>query len=155
MSEDIRKMIDKVKNFKSFVNENYNSDILCDVFNLKTTGMAYYDGVIKNDGSQYKHSSPQDNIIINEQNPIKFILKYMTLDDYGKIIKRTMTDPNYIQNEKILKIMGNMQKGIKYDTPMIDLVDKYNFQEGRHRVIAANKLGCELIPVYIFGLDVK
>ena len=27
MSEDIRKMIDKVKNFKQFVNENYNSKI--------------------------------------------------------------------------------------------------------------------------------
>lgn len=147
MSEDIRKMIDKVKNFKS--------DTFCDFFNLKTTGMIYYDGVIKNDGTQYKHPSPKDDIIINEQNPIKFILKYMNLDDYGKIIKRTMTDPNYIQNEKIIKIMDNMQKGIKYDTPMVDLVDKYNFQEGRHRIIAATNLGCDLIPVYIFGLDVQ
>ena len=155
MSKEMREQIDRVKNCKQFLNENHNSDILCDVFNLKTTGMAYYDGVIKNDGSQYKHPSPKDDIIINEQNPIKFILKYITLDDYGKITKRTMTDPNYIQDEKILKIMGNMQKGIKYDTPMIDLVDKYNFQEGRHRVIAATKLGCESIPVYIFGLDVQ
>ena len=28
MSEDIRKMIDKVKNFKQFVNENYNNNII-------------------------------------------------------------------------------------------------------------------------------
>jgi hypothetical protein len=51
--------------------------------------------------------------------------------------------------------MDGMEKGIKYDTPMVDLVDMYLFQEGRHRVIAASNLGCKSIPVYIFGTEAQ
>ena len=36
MSEDIRKMIDKVKNFKQFVNENVNNDFILNNDNVKT-----------------------------------------------------------------------------------------------------------------------
>jgi hypothetical protein len=133
------------------LNENITS---CDFFNLKTTGMSYYDEIVNN-GSQHKHPSPNTNIVIDQHNPIKFILKHLNKNDYGRIIQKTMTDPNYIQNEKISKIILNMQNGVKYDTPIIDLIDKYNFQEGRHRVIAASKLGCELIPVYVFGTDTQ
>ena len=125
----------------------------CDFFNLNTTGMPYYDGIIKNNGNQYKHPSPASHIIISKNNPIKFILKYMDKDMYGKSIKRTMTDKNYINFAKVSKIMENMQNGIKYDTPIIDLVDTDRFQEGRHRVIAASNLGCTLIPVYVFGTE--
>lgn len=155
MSKEMREQIDRIKNCKQFANENHNIVVSCDFFKLKTTGMDYYDGIIKNNGNQYKHPTPKDNIVIDKQNPLTFILKHITSDDYGKIIKRTMSDPNYIQYEKILKIMDSMEKGVKFDTPMIDLVDKYDFQEGRHRVIAATKLGCELIPVYVFGLDTQ
>jgi hypothetical protein len=125
----------------------------CDFFNLKTTGMDYYDGIIKNNGNQYKHPSPKPGIDINRQNPIKYELRYMSKDEYGKLIKRTMSDPNYIQNEKILKIMDAMKRGVKFDTPMVDLIDMYNFQEGRHRVIAASNLGCDLIPVYVYSAN--
>jgi hypothetical protein len=125
----------------------------CNFLNLKTTGMDYYDGIIKNNGNQYKHPSPKLGIEINKLNPIKYELKYMSKEEYGKLIKRTMSDPNYIQNEKIIKMMDNMKRGIKYDTPIVDLVDTYNFQEGRHRVIAASNLGCQLIPVYIYSIS--
>jgi len=36
MSEDIRKMIDKVKNFNQFVNENVNNDFILNNDNVKT-----------------------------------------------------------------------------------------------------------------------
>ena len=131
--------------------ESNNND--CNFFDLRTTGMDYYDGIIRGNGNQYKH--PSSNVSVNNDNPIKFILKYMSKEDYGKIIKRTLTDPNYIQDKKIVKIMDEMQNGVKYHTPMVDLADNYNFQEGRHRVIAASNLGCKLIPVYIFGVEAQ
>ena len=132
-------------------NSLFESNSVCNFFDLRTTGMDYYDGIIRRNGNEYSH--PSSNIGVDNDNPIIFILRYMSKEDYGKIIKRTLTDPNYIQAEKISKIMDDMQNGVKYDTPMVDLADKYNFQEGRHRVIAAYNLGCKLIPVYIFGVD--
>ena len=146
-------MITKQNDFIcKLIREELNKFGMCNYFNIETVGMDYYDNIIKN-GIYDKHPSPNSQIIIDIDNPIKFILKYVSKDEYGNIIKRTLTNPNYIQNDKILKIMDNMQKGVKYNTPMVDLVDKYLFQEGRHRVIAATNLGCKLVPVYIFGTD--
>ena len=133
--------------------EELDKHTTCDFFNLKTTGMDYYDGILKSNSNQYYHPSPKVGIEVNEYNPIKYSLKYMSKDEYGKLIKRTMSDPNYIQNEKITKIMDNMERGIKYDTPIVDLIDRNNFQEGRHRVLAASNLGCKLIPVYVYNID--
>lgn len=125
----------------------------CDFFNLSTTGMAYYDDVIKKGHLSY-HPSPNQKI--TQDNSVKFILKYLNKKQYGLLAKKNMEYNNYSVNyEKVLKIMNNMRNGIKYDTPMIDLIDIYNFQEGRHRTIAASNLGCDLIPVYVFGTDIQ
>lgn len=123
----------------------------CDLFNIETVGMHYYDSIIKK-GEEHTHPSPKNTSLISKYNPIKFKLSYMSKDEYGKIIKNSLTDAS-VSNQKISKIMVNMQNGIKYDTPMIDLSDRYSFQEGRHRVIAAHNLGCDSIPIFIFGTD--
>lgn len=142
------------KGIKEIIREEIEKLNKCNFFNLNTTGMGYYDGVIREDGSQYKHPSATTDI--SKENPIKYVLKYVTKEGYGKLIYPVpLYNDQVIQNEKVSKIMDDMQKGIKYHTPMVDLVDRYNFQEGRHRVIAANNLGCELIPVYVFGTEEK
>ena len=61
MSEDIRKMIDKVKNFKQFVNENNNTD----GYDMTTT---YY--IIK------LGDSTDDLYLINDTNDFDLVNKY-------------------------------------------------------------------------------
>lgn len=61
MSEDIRKMIDKVKNFKQFVNENNNTD----GYDMTTT---YY--IIK------LGDSTDDLYLISDTNDFDLVNKY-------------------------------------------------------------------------------
>jgi hypothetical protein len=54
---------------------------------------------------------------------------------------------DYIVPEKVDEIEDKMSNGIHYDLPYLNYNE--NTQEGRHRVIAADRLGQNLIPVLI------
>lgn len=127
------------------------ADCSYNYFDIKTTGMKYYDGIITHDNrGGYGH--PFSEIKFDKKNPLNFILKYMSKDEYGDIIHPVPIENKHdIQDTKIKKYMDMMRKGFKFETPMVDLAYKTTFQEGRHRVHAAHNLGCDSIPVYVFG----
>jgi hypothetical protein len=136
MSKDIREMIDRVKNFNE-----------CNFFNIKTTGMPFYDDIIKN---------------INNRENIEYKIVNLSIDDYFKLIRDesgiSYTKEYHLNNissvlgQKIIKIMEEMKSGVKYDIPVYDFRD--GFQEGRHRLIAVNNLGCDHAPIALFGYNI-
>jgi hypothetical protein len=134
---ELRKFI--AKTIREYLNENINT---CDLFKTNTTGMAYYDSILNN-YKTYKHHPSNLNI---KQEQVLFEILYLTKEDYFKLSNKT---EGGMEKQKIDGIVKNMKNGVKYDLPMIDLID--GFQEGRHRVMAANILGCDKIPIAIFG----
>lgn len=82
-------------------------------------------------------------------------IKFMSGEEYFRECAKIAGTDVYSQKEPLLigninKIEYNMSRGIKYDIPYLNYVEKT--QEGRHRVIAASNLGQAKIPVLVLYL---
>lgn len=110
-------------------------------FNLKTSAQDYDNLLAKNyDAVPEKFKRYEASI------------EYMTMEEYIKEvanIQHTSYEEQfkYISKENVNKIMGGMSSGVKYNIGYLNYIDRE--QEGRHRVVAASKLGLNKIPVLI------
>lgn len=87
-------------------------------------------------------------------------LQFMSPDDYIKSIAKAtklstdeMISPNVIRQSAVEKYATLMQNGTKF--PIGFYTIKRSKQEGRHRALAAKKLGCTSIPVVRIVTDIK
>jgi hypothetical protein len=131
--------------------EKYNPDIRyagggnigCDYFKSQTS-MPYY-----------------DEIIMGHNKKVQYKIVNIRIDDYFKLIRdengKSYSKEYHLSNlgvrkDKVVEIMIQMKKGVKYDMPIYDFTD--GFQEGRHRLIASNNLGCKYVSVALFGNNI-
>lgn len=85
-------------------------------------------------------------------------IKFMSGEEYFRECAKIAGTDVYSQKEPLLigninEIEYNMSRGIKYDIPYLNYVEKT--QEGRHRVMAASNLGQSRIPVLVLYLGVE
>jgi hypothetical protein len=111
MSEDIRKMIDKVKNFKEFVNENIYNEIPqpfkgIDIIGLGTFGGKQYPT------DAYEAFSEQYDL---PNKPILYIHSFFPKEEYRgkgltkKYLLKTLSDwiNNRLDNKELINLIGN------------------------------------------------
>lgn len=114
-----------------------------EVIRTDKTGMSYYDDFLNVKDHDYKRLAKglQGEIV------------YMTPQEY---IRRLGTDIFHCSYERVMRgvdhdnvqnIMDKMSSGTKYNLPILDLANET--QEGRHRALAADKLGVKKIPVLV------
>jgi hypothetical protein len=122
MSEDIRKMIDKVKNFKRFVNENVDYQY------TTTDKLVKYQKYLLHEGLwRIPYDKMSDLIYIRDIEKIR--------KNYGE----------YPEEEKILDVINKL----KNNTPLEPIVlnSDYIIFDGHHRFEAAKELHIKELPV--------
>lgn len=111
----------------------------CDVFQ-DSTGAEDYDDVLKQDPHRFLRTL-QGEIV--QMTPKEYLERCADLQD------TTVQDQfKYVDQLKVYEIARKMAKGIKYYLPYINYNNKH--QEGRHRVRAAELLGCQMVKVAVF-----
>lgn len=117
------------------INESY--------FNTGSTGTSFYDDFLDKNQIDYKKLAKG---LVGR-------IEYMTPDSYFKriakyIFKVSEARAYYgVNQDKVDKYAEMMKNGTKFDLPYINYVSKG--QEGRHRILAAKKLGETVIPVLV------
>ena len=137
MSEDIRKMIDKVKNFKQFVNEDIN--------NVKEISLQ----------EAIKLSQKRDVIDVGEWlhkpiDEIKFYYKEEPITLFSDTIhEMESTYDEFVKDRKRTEyIVDLLDDGNKPMAIFVELNDKDKFiMEGRHRIVAFSWFGMNTVPV--------
>jgi hypothetical protein len=131
MSEDIRKMIDKVKNFKQFVNEN-NELTYNDVFKKQQIDNPYSDVLFSTENSKF----------VEEIIDIKKLRELNGFSDDEDEIEQTVSyfgdlgmDEDYTVSKKL---MNKIINGIKLSPIVVD--EKYKVLDGSHRLAAYSEL---------------
>ena len=131
MSEDIRKMIDKVKNFKQFVNENneltYNA-----VFKKQQIDNPYSDLLFSTENSKF----------VEEIIDIKKLRELNGFSDDEDEIEQTVSyfndlgmDEDYSVSKKL---MNKIVNGVKLSPIVVD--ENYKVLDGSHRLAAYSEL---------------
>ena len=131
MSEDIRKMIDKVKNFKQFVNENneltYNA-----VFKKQQIDNPYSDVLFSTENSKF----------VEEIIDIKKLRELNGFSDDEDEIEQTVSYFNDLgMNEDYSvskKLMNKIVNGVKLSPIVVD--ENYKVLDGSHRLAAYSEL---------------
>lgn len=108
-------------------------DELPDCFSDKT-GFKEYDELLNNDGAGIHYMSPT-----------QYFLECMKVQGYKKSLKEYADET--VNPELVEKHYKSMVEGGKFPLPFIDHVKGH--QEGRHRVLAAEKMGVDSVPVVI------
>ena len=122
MSEDIRKMIDKIKNFKQIVNEGVD-------YQYNTT-----DKLVKH--QKYLLHEGFWGIPYNKMSDLIYI------KDVEKIRKNY---GEYPEEEKILDVIDKLKKNIPLEPIVLD--SNYMIVDGHHRFEAAKELQIKELPV--------
>lgn len=123
--------------FRGTVREN----VMQMPFSTTRTGMPFYDMMLENPIYFRKNKGLTGKIV------------YVSPDEYiAKAVEcmGTTTIPRFVQlidEELIKRYADSMLKGVKFDMPVIEC--ERGYQEGRHRVLAAKKIGVTQIPVYM------
>jgi hypothetical protein len=130
---------------KKLIGELFNQMLLESVsrgYFKDRAGIPDYDAVLfgKRDGLPMKYSDWVGEI------------RLMSKEDYfrecASLQGTSYSDQfRYIVPNKVEKIEANMSRGVRYDMPYLNYVERG--QEGRHRVLAASNLGMGKIPVLI------
>lgn len=149
MSKEIRQMIDKVKNFNQFVNEQYQSEKFILWENLPLS--------VKNDITENLRNNVkylQDNYwnaeslrdIINDSiNQPKFKVEYKNVNElYNQLLNIGWS----ISDINLKQLINKIENGIELD-PI--LLNNGKFYDGGHRLTAYKKLGIKQIPTIDFG----
>ena len=111
----------------------------CDLFK-DTTGRPDYDDILQNKPDQYLKNLSVEVISMTPEEYLKRCAE-MQGTSYEEQLRTIVPS----KKNKLIDLMG---QGVKIDMPMIDYVN--NFQEGRHRVMAAKELGCDNVKVAVF-----
>lgn len=113
----------------------------CDLFNTDTTGMPNYDAMIESPAYYYFF---KDRCITLEWMSPK---KYMEMCAEYVHDTDVKTEYENINPTDVKAINLLVDKGIKLETPVLNIADKS--QEGRHRSMVAEEKGYDKIPVYV------
>jgi hypothetical protein len=122
MSEDIRKMIDKVKSFKQFVNESVDYQY------TTTDKLVKYQKYLLHEGLwRIPYDKMSDLIYIRDIEKIR--------KNYGE----------YPEEEKILDVINKLKNNTPLEPIVLD--DDYMIIDGHHRFEAAKELNIKELPV--------
>jgi len=131
MSEDIRKMINKVKNFKQFVNEN-NELTYNDVLKKQQIDNPYSDVLFSTENSKF----------VEEIIDIKKLRELNGFSDDEDEIEQTVSyfndlgmDEDYTVSKKL---MNKIVNGVKLSPIVVD--ENYKVLDGSHRLAAYSEL---------------
>lgn len=119
-------------------------------FSTTTTGTSYYDNFLNPKDLAYMQDAKRKTGYIAEMSPDEYI---------DRVARQVFKKPRYVaerglDSENINNYAKMMQEGTKFDMPYLEI--SYGNQEGRHRAMAAKKLGIEKIPVLVVtDLDPK
>lgn len=125
---------------KDLLNESVNGASL---FNTQRTGMSFYDDFL----------NPKDHDYKKLCKGLKGTIVMMTPDEY---ISKLGSAIFHCSKERVLrgvdwdnvdKYADQMRSGTKFDIPILNVAQ--GTQEGRHRALAAQKLGADKIPILI------
>ena len=137
---EIDEQIVSKKFWKRILSENLSTN---DIFDTSTTGMPNYDAMIKHPA--YYFFCKDQIISLQHMSPKEYI--NLCASD----VHDTTPEKEYdsIDTPNVKALIQKVNKGIKLDTPILNIDDKS--QEGRHRSIVAAHFGCETIPVYVIS----
>ena len=129
---------------KQIIKEELNSSY---GFFKNKTSIPYFDSILSNQLSNLPEKYH------NWFGEIKFLSAEEYINECAKLQGTSYQQQfKFILKSKVEDIKENMSNGVKYDMPYLNYVDKE--QEGRHRVIAANELNQNKIPVLCLYQDV-
>jgi hypothetical protein len=129
---------------KQIIKEELNSSY---GFFKNKTNIPYFDYILSNQLSNLPEKYH------NWFGEIKFLSAEEYINECAKLQGTSYQQQfKFILKSKVEDIKENMSNGVKYDMPYLNYVDKE--QEGRHRVIAANELNQNKIPVLCLYQDI-
>jgi hypothetical protein len=120
---------------KVLITETWN----CDVFSNHTSAQDYDDVLLNLPTKQFRSMSGT----IIQMTPREYLERCAQLQ--GNTLENQY---NLLDKTKIRAIAESMSKGHKFDLPYIDYFSEH--QEGRHRVLAAELHGCEVVKIAVF-----
>jgi len=112
----------------------------CDVFNNTTTERDYDDALLNKESKRIKAMVGE----MVQMTPNEYLDRCAQLE--GTTLKYQYS---LIDQEKVRAYSEKMSMGVKYHLPYIDYFGKQ--QEGRHRVLAAKMMGCEVVKIGVFN----
>jgi beta-glucosidase/6-phospho-beta-glucosidase/beta-galactosidase len=147
MSEDIRKMIDKIKNFKQFVNEQYENYI-----QWKELPLSVKNDITENlrDNIQYLQTNYWNSEALRDMiddviKQPKFKIEYKNVDN----LYNELTQIGWGISEKNVEELINVLNNGKELEPII--LNNGKFFDGGHRLTAYKRLRKEMIPTIDVG----
>jgi len=129
------KLILTEEQFKILMTEGQECDVFQDL-----TGAEDYDDVLKQDPHRFLRTL-EGSIV--QMSPREYLERCAELQDTS-----IQDQFKYIDQLKVYEIARKMAKGEKYYLPYLNYNNKH--QEGRHRVRAAELLGCQMVKVAVF-----
>jgi len=112
----------------------------CDVFTNQTSAQDY-DDILSNEPGRYLRTL-QGSIV--QMSPEEYFDRVAQLQDTTYDEQFTFLDKHKVKN-----MADEMSSGRQYDLPYINYNNKH--QEGRHRVAAAQLLGCKMVNIGVFN----
>lgn len=113
------------------------------VIDTQKTGMSYYDDFLNKKDHDYKKLAKGRKGEIVMMSPDEYINR-LGKDIFHCSRERVMRGVDWKNVDKYADMMSS---GTKFNLPILNLADET--QEGRHRALAAAKLGCKKIPVLL------
>lgn len=123
--------------------EEINESVNQEVINTSKAGMSYYDDFLNKKDHDYKR------LVKGLQGEIVYMAPMEYIRRLGTDIFKCSTDRvlRGVDQNNVDEIAAKMTAGTKYNIPVLDLANRT--QEGRHRALAAEKLGVKKIPVLV------
>ena len=149
MSKEMRQMIDKVKNLKQFVNEQYQNENFILWENLPLSVKNDITENLRNNikylQSNYWNSETLRDAIDDVIKQPKFKIEYKNVDD----LYNQLTQIGWgISENNVKKLIQILENGYELD-PVI--LNNGEFFDGGHRLTAYKIIGKELIPTIDIG----
>ena len=110
------------------------------VFSTTDTGLSYYNDMMRDPAYFLRDKGMEAKVV--RMSPNQYLVK--SAEIRGVSLQHELRIVNKADVEKYSIMMSH---GIVFDLPVLDYVGRD--QEGRHRVLAAKKLGIKSIPVFV------
>ena len=110
------------------------------VFSTTDTGLSYYNDMMRDPVYFLRDKGMEAKVV--RMSPNQYLVK--SAEIRGVSLQHELRIVNKADVEKYSIMMSH---GIVFDLPVLDYVGRD--QEGRHRVLAAKKLGIKSIPVFV------
>lgn len=138
-TEDLLKSHDSVHSTEVQSGGEINESVI----NTNKTGMSYYDNFLNDKDHDYMKLTRGVQGRIVKMSPDEYISRIA--NDIFKVPVNTVV--SQASEDSIDKYASMMKSGVKFNLPYINYADEG--QEGRHRALAAKKVGEKEIPVLI------